>query len=888
MDAPAGLMHLNFVDIARYQAETEKNMKKEEIYKQIEENLKNAGITASVIRVQPDPFGGWNIVVVADEFENYSFSKRKEIVLKGLESLVIEWLDLLTSREQEWTGELPAEIEPENLPFWPEAFAKSTAGSIEPLFPSDIEDDLKKPVIVSFYSLRGGVGRTTALAYTGRILAHKGWKVICVDMDLEAPGLPVILGKEKEITGDQGVVHLLFQLDKGEEIDPVKHLIRVVDDEEFYCLPAGVPDANYARILRFIDPLSWYQEERNPLRLLIERLREPSLPFTPDVILLDARTGLTPISAPLLFDLSDMATIVFFPHPQAKAGTEALVKALLSAKSMRQVEKQYLTPEPRFLISPIPDVQDAIEKYKNRALNWIGDWLSTINELRHDNFIEAEDITQFISYRVSLASSDKILEDKKVWSHYEPVSQWIEQLLPSSKEISLSSDIKKTKNTILTELSFSSGTAEFQEDFLNIFVETENMLKGMQSDIPLILGRKGTGKTALFRRLLEDSQLKTVAVQAPLQLKQFKWMFGPDEFKTIEMYDIKWRNFWALYTFLSLYNNIDVKIKKQVQTFIPEQIYNKTDVIKFCSEFFSDPMNAVQLKEYFEQLDSVLEDKIILLYDGLDTGFGSSDEDRKRRKKAIAGLFDFWMNLEGELSNIKYKIFLREDIWRKVNFENKSHFYGRSIVLRWKSQHTFFKVALKQALRSKNFQKVVSEILNLNGDQKQIDKWTEKEVFEVWNFLVGERMKGGKTAYTRNWVWKRLADGNNDHSPRYLLQLFHSSTKREIELKQKKPYEKSIIRPRALMESLPDVSQEALGAIKEEFQELEPVLSYLQNSGRTPIPSKELEDLPSELVSLAREVGLLAVYEGTEESIKRYRVPELYRHALQMTRKGQM
>ena len=698
----------------------------------------------------------------------------------------------------------------------------------------------------------------------------------------------MILGKEKEITGDQGVVHLLFQLDKGEEIDPVKHLIRVVDDEEFYCLPAGVPDANYARILRFIDPLSWYQEERNPLRLLIERLREPSLPFTPDVILLDARTGLTPISAPLLFDLSDMATIVFFPHPQAKAGTEALVKALLSAKSMRQVEKQYLTPEPRFLISPIPDVQDAIEKYKNRALNWIGDWLSTINELRHDNFIEAEDITQFISYRVSLASSDKILEDKKVWSHYEPVSQWIEQLLPSSKEISLSSDIKKTKNTILTELSFSSGTAEFQEDFLNIFVETENMLKGMQSDIPLILGRKGTGKTALFRRLLEDSQLKTVAVQAPLQLKQFKWMFGPDEFKTIEMYDIKWRNFWALYTFLSLYNNIDVKIKKQVQTFIPEQIYNKTDVIKFCSEFFSDPMNAVQLKEYFEQLDSVLEDKIILLYDGLDTGFGSSDEDRKRRKKAIAGLFDFWMNLEGELSNIKYKIFLREDIWRKVNFENKSHFYGRSIVLRWKSQHTFFKVALKQALRSKNFQKVVSEILNLNGDQKQIDKWTEKEVFEVWNLLVGERMKGGKTPFTRNWVWKRLADGNNDHSPRYLLQLFHSSTKREIELKQKKPYEKSIIRPRALMESLPDVSQEALGAIKEEFQELEPVLSYLQNSGRTPIPSKELEDLPSELVSLAREVGLLAVYEGTEESIKRYRVPELYRHALQMTRKGQM
>jgi len=868
-------------------------MTKEEIRERIEENLKNADITACEIRVQPDPFGGWNIVVIANEFEKYPFNKRKEITLKGLEDLEIEWLDLLTPEEQEWTGTLPAEIELEDLPFWPEAFAKGSLEPKEPLFPSDLEEDLPKPIIVSFYSLRGGVGRTTALAYTGRILANKGWKVICVDMDLEAPGLPAVLGKEEKVKKDKGVVHLLLQLDRNEKPNPAEHLIQITDDEDFYCLPAGIPNANYARLLRFIDPLSWYQEEHNPLRLLIELLKEPHLPFTPDVILLDARTGLTPISAPLLFDLSDMAIIVFFPHPQAKQGTEALVKALLSARSMRSTDGSYLTPEPRFLISPLPDVHEIFKKYKNRALDWINEWLSSLNELK--NFL-GEDITHFISYRVALASADRILEDKKIWDYYEPIAQWIEQLLPAPKEELGRSGIEKAKNVILEELSFSTGTAESQKNFLDIFVETDNMLKGMRIDVPLILGRKGTGKTALFRRLLEDPNIMTIAVQSPPQLKQFDLMFGPQEFEYIEKSKISWRDFWALYTFLALYFNLlsnnDLPLDLEFQDFSVDnfnQINSKSKLIEFCREFLIDPINVIRLKELFEKLDAFLDKEIILLYDGLDTGFGSSEEDRKRRSEAITGLFDFWMNLEGNLSKIKYKIFLREDIWRKILFENKSHFYGRSVVLRWKDQHTFFKVALKQALRSRNFQKLASDTLNLNADPRLVDKWTEKEVFDVWNLLVGERMKGGKTAFTRNWVWKRLADGNDDHSPRYLLQLFHSATEKERELYKKSPYDKSIIRPRALMESLPEVSQEALNAIREEFQELEPVLTRLQEIGRTPILINELENaLPLELISLAREVGLLAIYEGTEERIERYKVPELYRHALQMARKGQM
>jgi MinD-like ATPase involved in chromosome partitioning or flagellar assembly len=47
--------------------------------------------------------------------------------------------------------------------------------------------------IYTFYSFKGGVGRTLALANVGYVLASWGRDVLMVDADLEAPGLSVFL-----------------------------------------------------------------------------------------------------------------------------------------------------------------------------------------------------------------------------------------------------------------------------------------------------------------------------------------------------------------------------------------------------------------------------------------------------------------------------------------------------------------------------------------------------------------------------------------------------------------------------------------------------------------------------------------------------------------------
>ncbi|WP_295881603.1 hypothetical protein [uncultured Thiohalocapsa sp.] len=874
-----------------------------DIQARIQASLEAAGIADADIRVQPDPFGGWHIAVIADGFAGMAAPERRKRVLAELQGIDIEWLDLLTPDETRWAGDLPANLDLEDLPLWPESLARGAMGVDDVLFASDLDQDLPLPLVVSFYSLRGGVGRSTALAYTARILAAEGRKVVCVDMDLEAPGLAVLFGLGDE-AGEPGVVDLLLRLDQGETPDFSRYLIPVDETLDLYCLPAGRGDADYARRLRFIDPAAWYREARNPLRELLTGLAE-RLPFRPDVILLDARTGFNPLNAPLLFDLADLAVVTFFPHPQARLGTEGLVRALLASRTVREVGGRHLTPDIRFLVSPIPatKVPEVVQRYKHRALEWIADWIAPANRQRDGAPLLEEDITQFVPYRESLASADRILNDRESWRDFEPVAQWISRFIPSSFEERGAVPIKDRKARILGELRFGVGTAEQQDDFLATFVETDMVRKALSPAAALVLGRKGAGKTALFRRLAEDAQMPGVVVQAPAAFRRdYPWLLGPEGFAQVDAVladkAVPWGRFWAFYLCraltLSAAPRYDALIPAPLVPMLSGPPSSELELVERFEASLDVARSSLLLGDFLLKANRETASPTFVLFDGLDSGFDSSAGGRQIRERALNGLFAFWMDKEAALDRLRFKILLREDIWRKLRFENKSHLFGRAVSLAWKEPIPFFKVVLKQALRSPGYRALVEASLSglaaggLRLDGDRLDGLSDEQVLAAWNLLVGERMKGGKTAFTRNWVWNRLADGNDDHSPRHLLQLFHTVTAWEQAEMDKTEYDKSLIRPRALAACLPEVSEQALDAIEEEFRdELGGLVVRLREIGRTPFPADDL-DAGADAVALGREIGLLAVYEGSEESVERYTVPEIYRHALGMTRKGQV
>ncbi|MFJ6391283.1 KGGVGR-motif variant AAA ATPase [Streptomyces sp. NPDC091972] len=861
------------------------------VRQKIEGNARSAGVTDAQIYVAEDGFGSYLVRVVHESLSALDDSERRKLLLKGV-SNIVSTAELITPSEEEWYGP-PFSEATGQMPLWHEVLGRPLSAD-ELTFATDLDQDIELPAIVTFYSLRGGVGRTTALAAAARILSERGRRLLCVDMDLEAPGLATVLGCP-EPREDQGVLPLLLALERGEEVDIRDHVLRVNEGEELYCLPAGQLSSDYADRLRLLDPEIWYREANNPLHQLLQLAKESAL--EPDLILLDSRTGISPVAAPLLFDVSDLAVICFYPHPQAERGTELLVKALMSAKSRRATSDTPLTPEPRFIVSPVPPGPSA-DTVLTRAITWIDHWIGDAQSRRAEEYdpLRADEITHAVSYSPDTAFRDKVSNGVANREAYGAVADWLEQLLPQTYALSASS--RNRKHDVLQQLDFSTGTAEQQASLLDDFVHTRVAQQALDARSPLVIGRKGTGKTAVFRWLMERyrEDENPVVVFSPHAFRNsYKWTLSSQALEIVEAEfpgESSWTTFWPCYTALAAYfalpqeERADPPARFEITKESLDAVYDELSTLDVIKHMMNRPMAGLLGSRWLRDINSSAKNRHMLLFDGLDTGFGNNAESRKRRTRAVTGLMTFLTESEAHLTSLSFKVMLRVDIWQQLRFENKSHLYGRSVQLMWRDQNDYFKTVLKQAVRSDIYREMLAE----TRVGPSVDDWRDDEVRRAWNVLVGERMKGGKTTFTRNWVWNRLADGQGDHGPRSLSQLFHEAVQWERREETRSSYDRSIMRPRALVPSLDKVSVEALSALQEEFPELEGVVEALRSLRRTPIEPGEIEAVdPSaaERVDLALEVGLLEIYEGTQDDVRRYRVPDLYRLALGLTRRGQ-
>ena len=872
--------------------------------REIKDCLQGVFVNGEVI-VQPHSYKGINLKIVSSSFSP-SYGEREKVVNQALESIdldledsLFQFVELLTPEENELYGTDLADLTPDHLPFWANALLQDQPKKALKFRDVDVEKEYSSPNIVTYYSFKGGVGRSTALVSTALELAEKGVRAIVVDMDLEAPGLPELLRVELKTEAQKGgVVNLMNRLELEEEIDiDIRDYLVPVTDF-LYLMPAGKINPAYIQQLSLIDPRRFYRLENNPVKKMFRMLE--SLQPKPDVILVDARTGLADISAPLLLEISDLSIIVFYPHPQVKAGLDLLVNGILSRRNRRD-----LTSELRFVLSPIPESDREQLRIQRQGIEWVQDYLERIRDIRESYNQDpldtlTEEIVHTIYYNDRMANNSHIVWDEKLLHPYARVTEWVDALLenPEEERRQATETELPAKDEILANMHIETGIAERQDDLSRTYVKTSDYRYAIKTEVVLIVGRKGTGKTALFRMLRQRFGDSSVVVRNSVPGKESIDLVD-EEFKEVErrLPEQNWRLYWGACALFHLYR--DARYKKLVSEAVNEEILRefkeadsnqnlKRGWLSALTKILDISFLGSELEGSFQKLNDSLDYPVVLLWDGLDRGFGYTDDAKKRQNRIIIGVLDFWNSID-KLDKFQFKVFLRKDLWDRLSFQNKSHLYGRRLDLKWDDKLEYYKTLLKQIYRG-----VVKNYFDLKyqaqteGKQlpPQVEDWTEEQVVFVFNLLAGERMRGGKSAYTRNWVWSRLADGNDDHSPRYLFQLFHNAL--ELEKQELIPYEKSLIRPKHLVKSLEAVSEEAVNAlILEEYEELKKYKGQLKKK-TVPFSTKEVDHWEEDLINLAYDVGLFKVYEEDRDGeTLRLTVPDLYLKGLGMFRRGQ-
>ena len=211
--------------------------------------------------------------------------------------------------------------------------------------------------ISTFYSFKGGVGRTQALVNVGVELARRGKRVLLVDFDLEAPGIPTYpLLRPAQPT--PGLVDFVLKYSStGEAPDVREYCYECLavgrNGGQLWVMPSGSQDDNYARRLSEIEWSTLYAERRG--FLLFEDLKlQWKHSLSPDYVLVDSRTGHTDVSGICTRQLPDSVVIVFFPTDQNLQGLPKVVEDIRSEGTGPKDKNISLL----FVVSNIPNLDD--------------------------------------------------------------------------------------------------------------------------------------------------------------------------------------------------------------------------------------------------------------------------------------------------------------------------------------------------------------------------------------------------------------------------------------------------------------------------------------------------------------------------------------------------
>ncbi len=213
--------------------------------------------------------------------------------------------------------------------------------------------------VITFYSYKGGVGRTLALANVARRLADDFGKTVAVmDFDLEAPGLHYKFEDDfLTVKPKNGLVDYIYEYTKNGHIEakitPFCTKIKKTHDKSkiIHLIAAG--DTSSKEYWQKLAAIDWHELFYKPysqgVEFILNLKKQIEEELKPDFLLIDSRTGITEILGVTVSLLADDCVVLAVNNEESLIGTKQVIN------SIRNPENTLLkTPNVHFALTRIP------------------------------------------------------------------------------------------------------------------------------------------------------------------------------------------------------------------------------------------------------------------------------------------------------------------------------------------------------------------------------------------------------------------------------------------------------------------------------------------------------------------------------------------------------
>ncbi len=602
--------------------------------------------------------------------------------------------------------------------------------------------------VITFYSYKGGMGRSTALAsFAAHYSYHLKKKVVILDCDFEAPGFTNYFDLNDDILSRRnGVVEYLLDkqfLNNGIDIkDYLFEISKEYSGEgEIHIMPAGnLSDSNidlnnpesdihrnhYLEGLARID----ISNTENIVQHFKKLFKEIEERIKPDVILIDSRTGFNDIFGTMAFHLSSLIIGFFGNNIQTNPGLHFFIDTLNSKKNIPLILVNSIISSGKLFESFEQEVNNYINAnllegetvpalemypiYRDPILERVG----TKDEYKPDylNLIKNQ---SFNNYKNLFNGITKAIDNKKeieVENATTPVEVNERELIPEIKADEVKAEkgqltpiqILSFKRKILDNLKKDSPKlyakdAIFSDETVNKkFYFRKCMEDIFNRDLYLIIGNKGTGKTFLYNALKQKQFIKQLKIKANKSDDNYsfiniisvkdeqhanKLLQVSNHFKVSELDDSDYffNRFWIVY----IWNSIMLSAKSELgfnTKLNPRPIKNDAESAQYFMECINSNEIILNIEDELKALDEYLKTN----KRNLIILFDELDYIVKPVlwDKGVAPLINFWRT--NPYSRIFPKLFIRSDLFEKLgNINNKQDLKKQSISIEWNQEELF-------------------------------------------------------------------------------------------------------------------------------------------------------------------------------------------------------